>query len=205
MKGHTLSGVYTIQPDYLEPFEVYCDQETDGGGWAVFQRRRDGSVHFERNWNEYVNGFGNINGEYWLGLHKIYRLTRWNQFHPELRIDLKDFENNAGYAKYSTFYIGSVSTDYTLQVAGYSGNIGDDLSYSNGKKFTTLDRDNDEYSSNCASRYHGGWWFQHCYNIHLNGVYYRHNPVPRWQGIIANGWKGATYSLKHTEMKTRPQ
>ena len=103
-----------------------------------------------------MNGFGNINSEYWLGRHKIYRLTRWKPFHSELRIDLRDFQNNAGYAKYSTFHLGRASTDYTLQVAGYRGTIGDDLTYNNGMKFTTLDRHNDFDSHNCASQYHGG-------------------------------------------------
>ena len=74
----------------LRTFQVYCDMDTDGGGWVVFQRRMDGTVDFYRNWADYLKGFGDLNGEFWLGLYKIHRLTQATN--TTLRIDLADFE-----------------------------------------------------------------------------------------------------------------
>lgn len=32
---------------------MWCEQGIDGGGWTVIQTRRDGSVNFFRNWENY--------------------------------------------------------------------------------------------------------------------------------------------------------
>ena len=180
--------------------------ETDGGGWTVFQRRQDGSVDFYRNWTDYEDGFGNLTGEFWLGLSKIHRLTQEGS--NTLRVDLGDFENNTRYAQYTTFSVGNSTTEYTLTVGGYSGTAGDGMmddqfiDYNhNGRKFSTRDNDNDGASDSCSVYYHGAWWFNNCFRSHLNGIY-RNNTVSPWQGIIWNDWRG-NYSLRFTEMKTR--
>ena len=175
--------------------------ETDGGGWTVFQRRQDGSVDFYRNWTDYENGFGNLTGEFWLGLSKIHRFTKEQSNY--LRLDLGDFDGNTSYAQYTTFSVGNSTTAYNLTVGGYSGTAGDSLAGHNGMKFSTRDNDNDNWSSgNYAQYWHGAWWYNFYFNSHLNGPYH-HNPVASsHHGIIWGQWKGWNYSLKFTEMKT---
>ena len=56
-------------------FPMYCNMSVDGGGWVVLQRRFDGSVDFNQNWAVCEHTFGNMTGEYWLGLIKMHRLT----------------------------------------------------------------------------------------------------------------------------------
>ena len=177
--------------------------DTDGGGWTVFQRRQDGSVDFYRYWTDYENGFGNLTGEFWLGLGKINRLTKEQS--NTLRVDLGDFDGNTRYAQYTTFSVGNSTTEYTLTVGGYSGTAGDSLAEHNGMKFSTRDNDNDNWGGiyNCALGLHGAWWFNNCFTSHLNGPYH-HNPVISFEnGTIWHDWKGWYYSLKFTEMKTR--
>ena len=120
--GERRDGVYTIKPaDNLSAFEVFCDQTTAGGGWTVFQKRLDGSVDFYRNWNDYKHGFGNLNGEFWLGLDKIRRLASDNN--NMLRVDLEDFGGNTRYAEYDMFGVTSENDKYKLMLGSYSGNL----------------------------------------------------------------------------------
>ena len=117
--GDKISGVYKINPDGLGEFEVFCDQKTAGGCWTVFQRRRDGSVDFFRAWDDYKRGFGNLNGEFWLGLDKIHRLTVSGGY--KLRIDLGDIHGKTAFAEYSSFSVKSEKAKYQLNFGSYSG------------------------------------------------------------------------------------
>ena len=111
--------MYKINPDGLGEFEVFCDQKTAGGGWTVFQKRRDGSVDFFRAWNDYKRGFGNLNGEFWLGLDKIHRLTVSGGY--KLRVDLEDHQGKTAFAEYSSFEMTSERAKYQLSLGSYSG------------------------------------------------------------------------------------
>ena len=94
---------------------MYCDQTTAGGGWIVFQKRLDGSVDFNRTWEYYKHGFGNFTGEFWLGLDKIYRLTR-NMTKNMLRLDLGIATGKTVHAEYGWFGIGNETATYRLYI-----------------------------------------------------------------------------------------
>ena len=199
--------MYTIDPgDGHGPFEVYCDMETDGGGWAVFQRREDGSVDFYRDWVDYKNGFGDLGKEFWLGLDKISRLTKESP--QTLRIDMSDFDGNSRYAQYKTFEVGNEASGYVLNIGSYSGSAGDSLNTRrhSGMKFSTRDKEQDvHFSDNCAQKYNGAWWYGDCHHSNLNGIYREGAFRAPADGVSWMTWKGFYYSLKFTEMKTRPK
>nr|XP_039263159.1 ryncolin-1-like [Styela clava] len=183
---------------------VNCDFN-ESNSWtvtSVIQRRMDGSVDFYRGWEEYKKGFGNPDGELWLGLDKLHRMTSRKNY--SLRIDLLNWEGERRYAAYSTFRIGDKDSYYRLTVSGYSGNAKDGMNYHNGMSFTTHDRDNDRGSSNCAVSYHGAWWYKFCYHANLNGKYYKSSSGPGGNGVSWQLWDGDNYSLKFVEMKIKP-
>ena len=183
--------------------QVYCDMETASGGWEVFQRRMDGTKNFYRTMADYVKGFGDLNGEFWLGLNKINRLTNSGSTTKSLRVDLEDFDGNKRNAKYTTFRVLDSSREYQLFVSGYSGNAGDSLTYHSGMNFSTYDQDNDAYNANCAVSFKGAWWYKSCHYANLNGKYLSGVHTSYADGVIWYHWKGYYYSLKVSEMKLR--
>ncbi|XP_055515945.1 tenascin isoform X7 [Leucoraja erinacea] len=200
LNGETSSGVQTIflNGNRSQPLQVYCDMNTDGGGWMVFQRRESGQVNFFRNWKNYTAGFGNPSGELWLGLENLHKITSEGRY--QLRVDLQD-EGDAAYAVYDKFFISDAKSRYKLHIGAYSGTAGDSLTYHQGRPFSTRDRDNDVAVTNCALSYKGAWWYKNCHRVNLNGRYGVQNHS---QGINWYHWKGHEHSIAFVEMKLRP-
>lgn len=191
----------------------------------IFHQRTEGSMSFYRGWDEYKTGFGNIDGEFWIGLDKLHELTLSRPH--ELLIELEDFEGESRKARYSHFAIGGEKESYALVLLGkYSGDAGDSMSYHAGQKFTTFDKDNDVWvEGNCAKAHHGAWWYNACetrwvvdelskegdyfkylFLSNLNGHYLEgvYPDEVRYHGVYWQDFRGPNYSLKKTRMMIRP-
>ena len=95
---------------------------------------------------------------------------------------------------------------YLVTLSFISGGAGDSLAYHNGMEFSTKNKDNDEDKQrHCAKHYQSAWWYKNCYRSSLNGRYSNTSTVAHGHGIQWSKWKGYKYSLKKSEMKTRPR
>ncbi|XP_042594666.1 microfibril-associated glycoprotein 4-like [Cyprinus carpio] len=205
--GYSTSGVYIITT-IDGPVQVYCEMETDGqndqGPWMVILRRMDGEVNFYRPWRSYKWGFGNKEDEHWLGVEFVHQLTR--RYPYKLRVDLEDFDGKKAYAVYKSFSVGSEADGYRLQVSGFvNGGAGDSLSYSNGMKFSTYDKDQDNWSNNCALlKFGGGFWYNSCYRTNPTGHYlWEKEGAVMETGATWYHWKNSYNSLKSITMKIK--
>ena len=156
----------------------------------TIQRRISDSVDFDRDWDEYVNGFGEADGNYWMGLEEIHQLTTTHDV--GLDINIVTFEGDPFTLKFETISVGNAASNYTMTFTGYSQSS-DRVKFPlfnsnyNGLMFTTRDRDNDlKPVTNCASDISkGGWWYHGCGHINLNGNYEGDVTVTR-TGILVN-------------------
>ncbi|XP_038858903.1 tenascin-like [Salvelinus namaycush] len=200
LNGDTASGVHTIYlgGDESQPIQVYCDMDTDGGGWIVFVRRQSGKLEFFRNWRNYTAGFGDTNDEFWLGLSNLHKITVAGQY--ELRVDLRD-KGDVAYAQYDKFSVSDPRSRYKVHVGGYSGTAGDSMTYHHGRPFSTYDHDNDIAVTNCALSYKGAFWYKNCHRVNLMG---RYGDDSHSKGVNWFHWKGHEHSIEFAEMKIRP-
>ncbi|KXJ75665.1 hypothetical protein RP20_CCG011294 [Aedes albopictus] len=157
-----ISGTYLLQPDGNEQaFEGFCEQVKYGGGWLVIQHRFDGSVDFYRDWAEYKDGFGKVDGEHWIGLERLHQLTKNKNM--TLMVEFVDIDGNYNYASYNSFAVGNEDEKYELKRLGeFVGSTGDSMRSGEKQRFTTRDSDNDKFGRNCAQDEGGAWWYAHC-------------------------------------------
>ena len=92
------------------------DSDFGGPGWIVIQRRQDRSVNFTRDWNTNKHGFGDLNGELWLGNDYIAKILASGRF--QLRVDLEDCEGEYRYAEYSFIHVLGEEDKYQLLLGG---------------------------------------------------------------------------------------
>lgn len=153
------TDLHPIQIPGMAPFVAPCDSQIAGPGWMIMQRRIDGSVDFNRTWQDYKHGFGNVTGEFWLGLEKVHKLTTSRRY--ELYVQVVNMTDHVLNSRYDTFIIGSEDEQYEIKSLGKCTGPGyNSFRRHKGIKFTTLDRDNDEYNKlNLAVEYRGAWWY----------------------------------------------
>ncbi|KAK5604224.1 hypothetical protein CRENBAI_020989 [Crenichthys baileyi] len=174
--GTARDGVYLIQP-YNSPIVAYCAMQE--GGWTVVQHITvNSSVDFDRTWDEYKNGFGDVAGDHWLGNEYLYQLTR-GPARYKLGVKLVDPDAVTKMGEYDPFLVEEESTGYRLRLGLFQGTALDALTLDtenylhDNQKFTTKDRDNDNYFQNCAKLEFqgvpgGGWWYDACAGANLN-------------------------------------
>ncbi|KAM4828214.1 angiopoietin-related protein 5 isoform 2-T3 [Thomomys bottae] len=218
----TPSGLYVIHPQGSSyPFEVMCDMDFRGGGWTVIQKRMDGRTDFQRLWCDYLDGFGDLLGEFWLGLKKIFYIVNQRNSSFVLYVTLKSEDDIFAYASYDNFWLEDETRFFKIHLGRYSGNAGDafrGLSKEDDQDsmpFSTSDVDNDGCRPACllagqsvrsCSRLsdNTGWWFSRCGNANLNGVHRSPRKAPL-TGIRWATWTRAnsTVKIQSVSMKIR--
>jgi len=89
-------------------------------GWIIFQQRVDLTFDWELPWSTYVDGFGSIDSNFWLGLENLYRLTSASSY--RLRVEVREVDTGGWYsAEYSTFTISDASDEYRLVHSSATG------------------------------------------------------------------------------------
>eukprot|EP00062_Callorhinchus_milii_P006167 gi/632946830/ref/XP_007888752.1/ PREDICTED: LOW QUALITY PROTEIN: fibroleukin-like [Callorhinchus milii] len=186
---------------------------TDGGGWTVFQRQEDGSVDFNRTWEEYKRGVCSLEREHWLVNEAVHGLTGGGGGGGQhaLRMALEDWHGVQSHTVYRRFRLAGEQGNYRLTVREYRVNAGNRLSYNHVRKpFSMDDQGNNNYAGGNCGSYYGACLLSAYLEANLNGRYYTGKYSSLTDGIYWGAWYVLTdrrtqqkYSFKRLEMKTR--
>ncbi|XP_012370095.1 angiopoietin-4-like [Octodon degus] len=204
--GFSEDGVYTIFLPSLKQFKrVFCVMDPSGGAWTVIQHRKNGTVNFNQNWEDYKQGFGDPAGEYWLGNEVVHQLTSSTNY--SLRVEMEDWDGNKFSANFEYFELHNEKQFYRIALDKDSG-----VSSRNGllilrnNNFSTRDADHDNCGCNCSEIMSGGWWFDTCGMSNLNGIYYQAGQHKRKIDGIRwdHAYSDSICSLRTSRMMMRP-
>uniref|UniRef100_A0A1I8GCZ1 Fibrinogen C-terminal domain-containing protein n=1 Tax=Macrostomum lignano TaxID=282301 RepID=A0A1I8GCZ1_9PLAT len=147
--------------------------------WRTFQHRVDATVDFNRDWTDYVSGFGQ--GEdrnFWMGLQAIHLLTRAGD--RRVRWEMSSWNGSWWWWENAVLIVEDASQEYRVTVGKQDvdrSNViecpKNALESMDNQKFSTKGNDQDSYSyGSCANLYRSGWWFKSCFCFNPNGIYY---------------------------------
>lgn len=160
--GFKTDGLYNLNIfNSTNKTEVYCDMTR--GGWIRIMNRVDLTTDdFDKTMEEYRKGFGDINGNHWLGLRNMRALVKYNKM--KLRVEFYNNHTDDYMCEYESFYLYPEYEDFRIYLGNkVYGDIGYDNSHIeeiNGMKFSAKDHDNDDiFYYNCAKIHKGGFWF----------------------------------------------
>ena len=105
-----------------------------------------------------------------------------------MRLDVVGDDGNSYWHEYDTIRVSSEADFYYLSLYDYRGGTIVDMYnlpppyWINGKGFYTYDKDS---ILQCATDYHGGFWYDMCTLIAINGYDRKHNNQP-WIMNVGN-------------------
>ncbi|XP_012156964.2 angiopoietin-4 isoform X2 [Ceratitis capitata] len=147
-------GVYEINVAHFPPWEVRCVTKCLAGSccaWTVIMHGSAASAErvFQRDWNEYQNGFGNAHGDLFIGLDRLHALTNRS---PQLML-ITDYVFGKEYI-FEDFRIANAIFSYAVTIPmdleKIPGGL-NDLILSTTWKFST--------NSKCAMLHGRSWWY----------------------------------------------
>ena len=198
------SGVFDLRFGDGTTYRAFCDMKWKDRGWTVLQRRVNASVSFDRPWKEYVNGFGNPEGNHWLGLKAMHELTKNKA--GKVSFDLKHMDGTEGSAIYLGVKVLGEEHDYKLEFRGFKetrGNIGDSMKQA---RFSTRDRGNDRdefLDVMCTPMFKGPWWNTDCFLANLNSLYPDSN-ITSPMFMSWKTWKGNFGGIIFSKLRFKP-